>query len=53
MVLALKLAGDFAAGGIDEQLNAGAILVERVNLAAGILQLGFLHFVAECLDFGL
>ena len=49
----LKLTDDFAAGGIDEQLDAGAILVERVELAAGVLQLGFLHFVPERLDFGL
>ncbi len=49
----LKLTGDFAAGRIDEQFDTAAILVERIDLGAGVLQLGFLDFVPECLDFGL
>ncbi len=47
------LADDLAVGRIHEQLDPVAVLVERVELVAGILELGLLDLVALRLDLGL
>jgi hypothetical protein len=46
-------ADDLAVGRVHEQLDPVAVLVECVELAAGILEFGLLDFVALSLDFGL
>src|SRR5512140_848310 len=48
-----ELAGDLAVGRIDEQFDPVAVLVERIQLAAGVFQLRLLHLVAERFDLAL
>jgi hypothetical protein len=50
--MASLLGDDLARGGIDEELRAGVASVERVDLTAGLDDLGLLNLVALGLGLG-